>query len=250
MSISFLITNFISSLLLPPLNCLVLITIGWFLWHRRPKMARALVGAGVILLSILSLPVVGFMLTRGLETEPLNMKQVKNAQAIVVLGGGRNREAPEYGGDTVSSGGLVRLRYAATLHRVTGLPVLVTGGKPDGGELSEAETMRRALTTEFTVPVKWVEEKAENTRESAARVASILGMAGIHRVLLVSHAAHMRRSIEAFTGAGLQLVPAPTDFLGPLTSLDFLPQTGGLDASSRALHEWLGILWYRLRGAF
>jgi uncharacterized SAM-binding protein YcdF (DUF218 family) len=248
MSISFLVTNFISSLLLPPLNCLLLIALGWVIWRSRSKAARALVGVGVLFLSILSIPAVGALLVRGLEAEPLDLTQVKSAQAIVVLGAGRYRDAPEYGGDTVSSSGLIRLRYAATLYRSTGLPLLVTGGKPDGGDLSEAETMRRALVTEFKVPVKWVEEESENTRDSSIRVTALLRAAGIRRVLLVTHATHMRRSVRAFTAAGLEVVPAPTDFSGPLTILDFLPQAGGLATSDSALHEWIGIIWYRLRG--
>ncbi len=48
----------------------------------------------------------------------------------MVLGGGRYRDAPEYGNDTVGEYTLVRLRYAAKLHRETGFPLLVTGGRP------------------------------------------------------------------------------------------------------------------------
>ena len=247
MSLSFFLTNFVASLLLPPLNGLLPLALGWWLWHRRPDVARLLVAIGVLLIVIQSLPVVGILLTRRLEARPLELKRA-NAQAIVVLGGGRHRDAPEYGGDTVSDGGLVRLRYAVKLYRSTGLPLLVTGGKPDGGELSEAETMRRVLVNEFHVPVKWCEGESENSRESAVRTAKLFKKIGVSRVLLVTHAVHMRRAAEAFTAAGLEVTPAPTDFTGgPLTPLDFVPQSGGLATTGAALHEWIGILWYRLK---
>ncbi len=247
MSLTVLLTNLVASLLLPPLNGLLPTVLGWWLWRRRPDFARLLVLAGVLLIVIQSLPVVGTLLTRGLEARPLDLKRA-NAQAIVVLGGGRYREAPEYGGDTVSGGGLVRLRYAARLYRATGLPLLVTGGKPDGGELSEAETMRRVLVNEFGIPVKWSEGESENSRESAVRTAKLFRKIGISRVLLVTHAVHMRRAAQAFAAEGLEVVPAPTDFTGgPLTPLDFIPHAGGLATTGSALHEWIGILWYRLR---
>ena len=47
-----------------------------------------------------------------------------------MLGGGVDYGAPEYGGNTVVSSTLVRLRYAARLYRATGKPVLVSGGDP------------------------------------------------------------------------------------------------------------------------
>ena len=198
MSLTFFLTNFVASFLLPPLNGLLLPALGWLLWRSRPRIARALVGVGILLLVLQSLPVVGAMLTRGLEAKPLNLKRI-NAQAIVVMGGGRYRDAPEYGGDTVSSGGLVRLRYAATLQRATGLPLLVTGGKPDGEGLSEAETMRRLLVKEFRVPVRWIEGESENSNDNAVKSARLLKRSGVSRVLLVTHAVHMRRAGGAFS---------------------------------------------------
>lgn len=247
MSISWLLTNLVAAFLLPPLNGLVLAGVGWMLWQRRPRLARALVGLGLALLFILALPVVGNAMLRSLEGIPVSAAQVHEAQAIVVLGGGRYRDAPEYGGDTVSVPTLVRLRYAAKLHRETGLPLLVTGGKPDGGDVSEAETMRRVLSDEFAVPVRWIEDESNNTRENAQNSAKMLKDDGITRVLLVTHVEHMRRALGAFKEAGLSVSPAPTLFYRkPLTPLDFLPQ--GYGKVRAALHEYIGLLWYRLLG--
>lgn len=247
MSVSWLLTNFVAAFLLPPLNGLLLAGLGWALWHRRPRLARALVGVGLALLVLLALPAVGNAMLRGLEGAPLDMAQARQAQAIVVLGGGRYRDAPEYGGDTVSTSTLARVRYAAKLQRETGLPLLVTGGNPDGRGLSEAETMRRVLTAEFGVPVRWVEGESDNTQENARRSVAMLQREGVTRVLLVTHAWHMPRALRAFEMAGIGVSPAPTLFhRAPLTFLSFLPQ--GYGAARQAVHEWIGILWYRLRG--
>ena len=249
MSIGWLATNIFATFLLPPANGLLLAGLGWVLWHRRPQLARGLVAAGLLLLAVLSLPVVGNNLLRTLEGETLKPADANNAQAIVVLGGRRYRDAPEYGADTVGEATLARVRYAAKLHRETGLPLLVTGGKPDGGELSEAETMRRVLTDEFGVPVRWVEGESEDTRENARQSAAMLRQAGVTRVLLVTHAWHMPRAVRAFAQAGIAVSPAPTLFQRETLSLrDFLPHWKGMMKSSLALHEWIGMLWYRLRG--
>src|SRR6185369_731300 len=64
---------------------------------------------------------------------------LSNVQAIVILGGGRRSDSPEFGGDTVSHYTLERVRYGAQLARQTGLPVLVSGGSVFGEEVSEAE---------------------------------------------------------------------------------------------------------------
>ena len=247
MSIAWLSTYIFAALLLPPLNGLLLIAGGWWFWQRRPNLARALVWSGAFLLWLLALPAVGNAMLRSLEGEPATPADLQEAQAIVVLGGGRYLDAPEYGSDTVGELTLLRLRYAAKLQRETGLPLLVTGGKPTGGNLSEAETMRRVLADEFGVPVRWSESRSDNTRENARFSAELLKPDGVLRVLLVTHAWHMPRALKSFAEAGLAVSPAPTDFhRAPLTPIDFLPTDYG--ESRLAIREWIGRAWYQLRG--
>lgn len=253
MSMSWLVTKLVATFMLPPGNGLGLLLLAFLLRHWRPRLALSLGLAGGLLLIVLSLPVVGNALVQRLEAPAVAPAQVleksKGAGAIVVLGGGRYREAPEYGGDSVGTETLPRLRYGAQLQRRTGLPLLVTGGAPDGGEQSEAETMARVLKEDFKVPVRWIEGESDNTRDSALKTAALLKEAGITRVLLVSHAWHLPRAAQAFGRAGLEVVMMPTAFHLDLRSpLDYLPQAEGLRRSRIALHEWLGRFWYRLRG--
>lgn len=247
MSFEWLLTNIIAAFLLPPLNGLAFVAIGWMAIRRMPRLARWLVGSGLLLLWVQALPVVGNALLRTLEGAPLDRAQAQQAQAIVVLGGGRYHAAPEYGGDTVSEPALARLRYAAKLHKETGLPILVTGGAPDGGVRSEGEAMRHVLVEEFGVPVRWVEGTSINTRENARHSMALLAGDGVKRILLVTHAWHMPRAAQTFEATGLAVLPAPTYFeRQPATPLDYLPRN--YRRTRLALHEWIGILWYRLRG--
>ena len=176
----------------------------------------------------------------------------EDTAAIVVLAGGRNANAPEYGGETVASASLVRLRYGARLQRETGLPLLVSGGRVYAVEpASEAALIKDVLENELKVPVRWLEERSRNTAENASYTAELLRGEGIAAVLLVTDAAHMPRAAEAFEKQGVVVYAAPTGRrAGHRTSttvLDWLPSSGALDRSRMALHELLGRVWYRIR---
>ena len=109
--------------------------------------------------------------------------------------------------------------------------------------------MKTALEEDFRQPVKWVESRSLDTRENAARSAEILLPAGARRIVLVTHAAHMRRAVEAFEHAGFTVIPAPTAFLlgrGPKDEvLPGMPNMNAAFAGTYAAHEWLGLLAQR-----
>ncbi|MEJ5211646.1 MAG: YdcF family protein [Burkholderiales bacterium] len=249
MEIAWPLTRLLKAFLLPPGSLLVMLVLGLALWRRRPRLVRALCLAATLALGALSLPVVSASLLGMLAGKPTPLPNLDRAQAIVVLGAGRYQNAPEYGGDTASSLALERLRYAARLARASGLPVLVSGGSPEGRD-PEALFMKAILEEEFGIPVRWVEPASRNTWENAHFSQTILAGEGIRRIVLVTHAWHMPRARAAFEGAGLEVVPAGTRFYAPRGDLlsDWLPDARALLDSSHALHELVGLAWYRLRG--
>jgi len=171
-------------------------------------------------------------------------------KAIVVLGGGIIRDSSEYGSDTVNAPTLERLRYAASLHRRTGLPILVSGGRPIDSRLSEADTMRDSLAADFNAPPRWVEGDSLNTRENAERAQALLAADSIRRVYLVTHAWHMPRARRAFEAVGLEVVAAPTGYTSITPSpLAWVPSGQALRHTHLAMREWLGQAWYRLNSA-
>lgn len=250
MNTAWLVNTAISTLLLPPLNLILLCALGIWMRSRWPRFGLALSAVALIALAVISTRIGASLFVTPLENlnPPLLSARAAHAQAIVVLGAGRIRNAPEYGAqDIPGSMALQRLRYAATLQRETGLPLLVTGGRPDGSTESEAAIMARVLQDDFSVPVKWQEEMSNNTAENAQFSSRILRAAGIHRILLVTDAMHMQRAKRVFEQAGLDVVPAPTIFISTtwMTPEDFLPMD--LRDATYALHEWLGLAWYSLR---
>lgn len=252
MNTTVILVNAISALLLPPLNLVILCGAGLLLSRKRHRFGITLSVGALLALIVLSTKAGALLLVTPLEnhTSPLLSTHNTGAQAIVVLGGGRLANAPEYGGrDIPSLITLARLRYAAKLYRETTLPILVTGGAPDGLAESEAASMARTLREDFSVPVQWIEGDSNNTAENAAFTAKILKPEGVLRVLLVTDGLHMPRSTAAFEKSGLEIIPAPTILFSrqPLAFFDFLPGGEGLRRSHYAMHEWIGMAWYWLK---
>lgn len=237
----------VKALVLPPTGPLLLAAAGLLLAGRHPRAGRWVAGGGVALLLLISIPAVAVALQRLVgDAPPLDFERAKSAQAMVILGGGTRRNAVEYGGDTLGRLTLERVRYGARVARLTGLPVLVTGGSVYGGE-KEATLMREALEHEYGVPVRWMEAQSRTTHENARYTAQILRGAGIDRVVLVAHSVDMRRATAEFAQHGIATIPAPTgiparDFGGPM---DLLPSMSGLQGSYYAIYELVAlvVLW-------
>ena len=221
------------------------------LLSRSPKSRRFFLLLGLGILYLTSIPATANWLIGRLERvfPPVSLEKTA-AEAIVVLGAGRNRDAPEYGGDSIASLGLERLRYAARLGKISGLPILTSGGCATSKDvIPEAELMGTALQ-EFGVEARWQEGKSQNTFENALFSSQILKGVGIGEIILVTQAWHMPRAVEAFEKAGMRVVPAPTGYLvtdRKTDFRDFLPSATAVQTSYWALHEMLGMGWYRFR---
>jgi uncharacterized SAM-binding protein YcdF (DUF218 family) len=239
----------LSDLVLPPTSLVVLALGGLALLRRRPRIGTLLAGGSVLALLALSLPVVAAALARTLEPPPVTAAALKRAQAIVILAGGSNRGAPEWGGETVKTYTLQRVRYGAKLARETGLPILVTGGTTQPGRTAEAAQMRAVLVDEYGLAVRWTETASTTTRENAILAARELQAAGVTRIALVTDALHMPRAQRAFERAGLDVIAAPTAYAGqrPFCLDQLVPGAAALHLSHLALHEWVGRAVYALR---
>ncbi len=238
----------LKALVLPPGGPLLVALLGLLLLRRRPRLGRGLAFAGVGVLVLLSTPIVAVALLRAVDdTPPLDLARAREAQAIVILGGGTLRHALEYGGDTLGRLTLERVRYGARVARQVHLPVLVTGGSVRGGT-TEATLMRNALEHEFGIEVRWLESRSRTTHENARFTAHTLREAGIDRVVLVAHSFDMPRARAEFAAAGITVIPAPTglpsgDFEGPF---DLLPSMGALQGSYYAIYEMLALVVMRV----
>jgi len=252
-----LLNRALEFLVYPPGNLLIFLLLAFF-WRRKAGWFLSL---AVIQTTLFSLPIVseGLFnhLTQQHPPQAELWEQKPRPEAIIILGAGRNTRAWEYGGETGSMTELERLRYAALLHRKTGLPILVSGGAPlrdsQNQQRSEAELMRKTLKEAFNVPVRWLEEDSHTTWQNAQFSDKILQKAGIRSAWVVTQAWHMPRSLYTFErlNSSIQYLPASTSFGAAIVwqdqGLKWLPQATALYRSQIALHEWLGLHWYRLK---
>lgn len=250
----------LSALVLPPVPLFLLLLIG-----ARLILPRRGLGWFVILLSITlmwlssSLGIARLLNQHMLKTPPAMSAQAvaelkalksKDGVAIVVLGGGQESLAPEYGVSNLSAGSMERLRYGLWLSRATGIPVAFSGGLGWGAAdgQSEAQIAARIANNEFGHPIKWIEDQSRDTRENALRSAALLKAQGIRHVVLVTHDWHMPRARSNFQQAfGTEVtiqsaaVGAGSTRTGSLWQ-DWLPTPGGAINVHHSLHEGLGLL--------
>ncbi len=248
-------------LLLPPVPLLALTMAGVLQLFKRP-----LLGGQLVVLALL-----GFWLTsttalsRALTLGPLKAPPALTAKdvgalkaqprtAIVVLGGGRQNSAPEYGTTTLNGRSLERLRYGIWLSRQTALPVAFSGGIAHASLSgpTEAELAGRIASQEFRAPLRWLENRSRDTHENALRSVALLGGEGIDRIVLVTHAYHMRRALRNFQnaaqarpeGRAVTIIAAPIarPTPGAWKLNDWLPSLRGMEENYLALHELLGLL--------
>jgi uncharacterized SAM-binding protein YcdF (DUF218 family) len=248
----------VKALLLPCSSLLVLALVAAFRLQGRKKMGFSLLLASLLGLYVLSIPLVSNFLASLLEAperfKPIQLKAInpKDYQAIVILGSGLRGNGYEWATPhTVNSRTLERVRYGAYLSRHTGLPVLVTGGIAFGdGQPSEAFAMADTLVNEFGVAVRWQEGRSRNTAENAEFSRELLRADKVDKIILVTHAFHMPRSVIEFQRVGFQVLPGPTAYLSDELHIGvtaFIPSAHALHTSNFVLHEYLGMLWYQLR---
>jgi uncharacterized SAM-binding protein YcdF (DUF218 family) len=239
------------SFLMPPTVFIPAVLLGALLLPFRRRLGLAILLVSALCLYALSTPALSIGLLRTLEARiPLGPGAEDGAQAIVVLAGdvrhGDGRDRP----DDVGLLSLERLQHAAALYRARHLPIIVTGGPIGGTRKSMAELMQAVLERDFATPVRWLEPHSRTTFENAVDVAAILGPEKIGTVLLVTQPWHMPRALWAFEHAGLHAVAAPTAQSRAVPRIgieDVVPEPSAVQRSFYALHELMGLLYYRLR---
>lgn len=252
----------LSALLLPPVPLLLLSLLGarLILWRRG-------LGWLLVLLSVLGLwfgatSALGEALQRGLLAPPAPLagerlahfrrEAVKTPTAIVVLGGGRESSAPEYGVASLTPMSLERLRYGVWLGRETGAPLMFSGGMGHAAQpgSSEAEIAAGVAAREFMRPLRWTETRSRDTRENAQFTTAALRGQGIGKLVVVTHGWHMPRALRAFReaaareGVAWEVVPAPMG-LAPRVerpALRWMPSSEGFLLVRAVLREKLGLL--------
>jgi len=172
------------------------------------------------------------------------------AHPIVVLGGGLNYYSSEKAEPSIHS--LQRLVKGYQLHRRLKTPLIYSGGIAIGQQkISEADAAAEFLESLGMESRFYIsEDQAQTTFENAAYLKKWLQENEIDKVYLVTSAYHMLRSSAVFRVQNISVLPVNSGFIydHQFSWLDYLPNRGALSANLSALHEWVGLAWYYLRG--
>ncbi len=169
---------------------------------------------------------------------------------IVVLGGGVYYKDQNNAQLSVHS--LQRLVKGYQIHKETGAPLIYSGGIAIGQEnLSEADIAENfLLSLGMDVEKYSAEERAQSTYENGLYVKRWMDNNDFEKVYLVTSAYHIFRSSAVFEAQGIEFLPVHSGFIydHKFSWLDYLPNRGALNVNMSALHEWIGVVWYYLRG--
>jgi uncharacterized SAM-binding protein YcdF (DUF218 family) len=259
----FIFLSKILPLFLYPLGlaCLLLfiaLVISWkqLSWSQLP------IALALIVLLVSSNGWVQNFLVRSLEGQNLPT-QLPNADAIVLLGGAtKSATKPRPMVDVSEQGD--RVLYAAKLYLEKKAPLIIaSGGRIDWNSVGQPEAADMTQLLEMMgVPKDAIVQEPDslNTYQNAVNVKKILEQKKLKKVLLVTSALHMPRSLLIFQRQEIDAIAAPTDFLVsepemeiPSSSLsaivlNLLPDSGRLEVTTKAIKEYIGTIIYRFRG--
>ena len=232
---------------------------GLFLWiFGFRQAARWFIGIGGGGLILAGFTPLGYWLIGPLENRYPLPDSPEPVDGIVVLGGSELATLSElYGFPQVNSLGE---RYLTTLLLAAKFPraqVVHTGygarGDGEEGTLGgETKVAAAILEGAGVAPERLIfEDRSRNTCENAAHSKARVNPREGERWLLVTSAFHMPRAMACFRANNWEIIPHPADFKrAPMLSVDLSLFTfaNNLAALDLALHEWLGLLYYRLLG--
>jgi uncharacterized SAM-binding protein YcdF (DUF218 family) len=242
--------------------CLEILILGlFFLWvTRRQRLGKFLVTLGTGLLFLLSSSFFSPKLLAPLEyrypallhPETISWEgDGTSTRWIVVLGGGHVSDPALPVNSQISAAELTRMVEGVRLYKAIPQSKLLLSGGVVFDPVPEAKLMAQIAISLGVKPQDIVLEP--NARDTEGEAAAIAGMINGKKLILVTSAAHMPRSMALFAKHGMEPIPAPTDYLFKkgqgLGPNPFFPNAGHVSQVETAVHEYLGLAWAWLRGA-
>lgn len=235
----------------------VLLVLTIVLWRRQQRLIASVTALLALVLTVVGSTDLPGWLLRGLERPwaGFQPEKLERCDAVVVLGGGGEPSLHEVGQVHLTRAG-DRLVMGAELMRLGKAPVMVLGGgaaRFDSETKLEADLVRAGF-------LRWIPYAqivslghCEHTRDEAAKVAALVKERGWKRVALVTSASHMARAVAVFQHAGVQVAPAPCNFLTTVSTAPSparlqVPSWQGFEKVNIWVHENVGWVVYRRRG--
>lgn len=242
------------TLALPPAAPLLLGALGCVLWGRWRRVAPLLVAFGLLSAWAGASEGVVAPLARRWAPLPPPEQTLRTAQLwrgrsdtlVLVLGAGVRSGSSATGDYEPKVETMERLERGVWWARRLQVPLAFSGGSLTSAEPerpAEATVARRVLAEHHGLAPTWTEGNSANTAENARFSAPLLKQHGARRVILVTHALHMRRALRHFQAQApeIEFLPAPLGRMEPTTwrLLNYVPSPEGVRLGHYLAYEWL-----------
>jgi uncharacterized SAM-binding protein YcdF (DUF218 family) len=242
----------------------ILLVVALVMTWRKSRWSAVPIGLSLAVIWLSSNVWVVNGILQSLEWRHIPSGELPQAEAIVLLGGAtRSRAYPRVNPDLNEHGD--RITYTAQLYKKDKAPIIIiSGGRSEwmGSGNPEANDISQMLQKDYGIPAAAIIEDPTslNTYENAVNVQKIMQERKINKVLLVTSAFHMPRSVRIFRKLKMDVIPAPSDYLISQNELDeplqtaealmlgLIPNTEKLDKFTMALKEYVGTWAYILKG--
>lgn len=242
--------------------------VGWGPGERSRTWGWRLLATGLVILYLASNNVVSEGLVRSLERQVMPPDPVPRADGAIMLGGGIQPRAWPRTTSEVGEAGDRILHGARLVHEGLADWLVCSGSSGENAftEQTEAEAMQEMLVWLGVEPGQIILDiKSRTTYENAVESLPLARDRGARSVLLVTSAAHMPRSLAVFRSQArrlgmedLEIIPAPCDYfeIEPekwppwyfRLARCVVPTAEALYRSTLMIHEYYGLVAYRLRG--
>ncbi|MDE2230391.1 MAG: YdcF family protein [Alphaproteobacteria bacterium] len=231
---------------------LILLAIGvWRLMTSRGRKGLALVILVLVAYTVAAVePIADLPLVPLEDRFPVLHTLPDKVDGIIVLGGAVDPGRTAEYGQIALNQSVARITEALRLaRRYPTARIVLSGGV--GGLLHEpiteaAATARLLIDLGVAQNRLAIEDRSRTTHENAVFSKQLVDPKPGEAWILVTSAYHMPRAFGCFRRIGWPVVPDPVDFdatMGLHISL-----AGGLGTTSKAAHEWLGLVAYYMAG--
>lgn len=233
---------------------LCLIAAGVLIWKKQ-RLGAVLFGVMALLMSLIGSSISKALL-HSLEKPWIRAgyEAIPEADAIVLLGGGYHASKHDLSSFNLNDAG-DRITTAVELARRGKAPVLVLGGstyrKGDEEEHNLADLIEPWVRDQLPETKTIVMGVTANTYEEAAEIRDMMAEHDWRKIILVTSAYHMTRSVSCFNATGVPTEPVACDFqIRGVVHAGFspFPNPNGFHYLALYIHEKLGWIVYRMKG--
>lgn len=253
MHITRVIIKKIFTILFYPTSLLALVSI-WFIYSlvkgKPTKWPKYIfIGLFIATLLVTSQPISSIFIN-SLENDYeslLDSNKIKQAQYIVILGGGYSKGENIPATSQLNNSSLARLIEGMRLKVINPNATIIFSGGNNNFDSKESEAQIYQLaykTISNDTSRQILSERPHNTRSEADETFKLIGNKPI---IIVTTAWHMPRAMYLFKQAGCNAIAAPCDYLAKeITYLPDLPNSNSIRQFEMAFHEYIGIAAYKL----